>query len=145
MKWSHVIVAIVFFVIGAAAVFFGVSRSCQDVSLKATTSGTSVGFALGVAGKADKPAAKPASAAVAPKITFRIEKAVNRHGSDIRDFEMKANEGYEACQKACEEEAQCKAFTFVKPGVQSTAARCWLKNTVPQAYADDTCISGVRI
>lgn len=145
MKLSHVIVAIVFFILGVACVlgYEHYQKSCIAVPAVAAVEPVPVA--------AIKPAetavaAKPASPAVSstPKISFRIEKAVNRHGSDYRDFEMAASDGFEVCQKACADEAECLAFTFVKGGVQGTAPHCWLKNRVPQAYPDTTCVSGVR-
>ncbi len=151
MKLSHVIVAIVFFLLGAMSVYVGIERPCQGVNLKAASSGTSIGFAFGVGhntatgGVNVTTGKKPSStASSAPKMTFRIEQAVNRHGSDYRDFEMAAKDGFELCQKACADDAKCLAFTFVNAGVQGTAPHCWLKNTVPPAYPDTTCVSGVK-
>jgi hypothetical protein len=57
---------------------------------------------------------------------------------------MAATDGFEVCQKACADESKCLAFTFVKAGVQGAAPHCWLKNSVPQAYPDATCVSGVK-
>lgn len=150
MKLSHVIVAIVFFILGAVAAavyqdFFEKSAPAKTADCKqAGQSGTSIGIALGF--NTGKPAAKPASPAVSstPKISFRIESAVNRHGSDYRDFEMAATDGFGVCQKACADDVKCLAFTFVKGGVQGTAPHCWLKNTVPQSYPDTACVSGVK-
>ncbi len=151
MKLSHVIVAIVFFILGALAVLIWLgyfdhapAKVSGAHSKQTAQGGTSIGIGLGL--RADKPAAKPASPAVSatPKISFRIEQDVNRHGSDYRDFEMAAKDGYEVCRKACADDTKCLAFTFVKGGVQGTAPHCWLKNTVPQAYPDNSCVSGIR-
>src|SRR5207237_8212495 len=39
---------------------------------------------------------------------------------------------------------QCRAWTYVKPGVQGNLARCWLKNQVPNPVRNATfAISGV--
>ncbi len=73
-----------------------------------------------------------------------LEYSVNRHGSDYRDFAVSNGDGLKTCQQACEDEEQCRAFTYVKAGAQGASAHCWLKNTVPQAYADERCISGVK-
>jgi hypothetical protein len=41
-------------------------------------------------------------------------------------------------------EGQCRAFTYVNPGFQGPNARCWLKNSAPQANPSNCCISGVK-
>jgi hypothetical protein len=38
----------------------------------------------------------------------------------------------------------CRAWTFVKPGVQGPQARCWLKHQAPEARPHPCCISGVK-
>jgi outer membrane protein OmpA-like peptidoglycan-associated protein len=49
------------------------------------------------------------------------------------------------CRQACEAEGQCKAYTYVKPGVQGPAAACWLKSSVPPPVTNACCISGVKV
>jgi len=68
---------------------------------------------------------------------------VDRPGSDYRSFDL-ASGLPEECRDTCVTEPQCLAFTFVNPGVQGPSARCWLKNSVPQATASNCCISGVK-
>ena len=46
--------------------------------------------------------------------------------------------------KACVNESQCTAYTYVKPGVQGEKARCWLKNEIPAPVQNNDCISGAR-
>jgi len=70
-----------------------------------------------------------------------LEFNTNRFGGDIRSFEL--DSGAHGCASACAAEAHCRAFTWVKPGVQGVRARCWLKSTVPAAKKDPNCISGV--
>jgi hypothetical protein len=70
-----------------------------------------------------------------------MEADTNRFGADYRNFEA-ANP--QQCQAACAKEAQCKAWTWVKPGVQGPNAKCWLKNAVPAKSANACCISGVN-
>ena len=48
------------------------------------------------------------------------------------------------CRKACLADLRCKAYTYVKPGIQGPQARCWLKNAVPQESASACCESGVK-
>jgi hypothetical protein len=72
-----------------------------------------------------------------------VEVGVNRPGSDYRSFEMRQADA-KLCQQACAEDQQCRAWTYVKPGVQGNTARCWLKNAVPNPQPDDCCTSGAK-
>ena len=66
---------------------------------------------------------------------------IDRPGRDYRNFPVgSANE----CHKACMAEAQCKAWTYVKPGIQGPSARCWLKHSVPGPVRNTCCTSGVK-
>jgi hypothetical protein len=62
---------------------------------------------------------------------------------DYRSFDLPAPRP-ELCRDACWREPQCRAFTYVRPGVQGPHARCWLKNPVPPARLNDCCLSGVK-
>lgn len=68
---------------------------------------------------------------------------VDRPGADYRDFELEAEQPA-LCQQACAMDAECRAFTYVRPGVQGSAPRCWLKNEVPEPVESDCCASGLR-
>src|SRR4051812_8312916 len=68
---------------------------------------------------------------------------VDRPGSDYRDFDLDRSDPL-LCRDACVAEAPCRAWTYVKPGVQGEKARCWLKEGVPEAVKSDCCVSGVR-
>jgi len=67
----------------------------------------------------------------------------DRPGSDYRNFDLQKPE-FELCESACRENPTCKAWTYVKPGIQGPNARCWLKSGVPQATASSCCISGIK-
>jgi len=69
---------------------------------------------------------------------------IDRNGSDYRDFDL-ASPDPMLCLQACVADAPCQAWTYVQPGVQGDAARCWLKNAVPPATPDSCCVSGVRV
>jgi hypothetical protein len=73
-----------------------------------------------------------------------FEPVVDRPGSDFKNFDLpSANPNL--CKSACEQEGRtCQAWTFVRPGVQGPSARCWLKTTVPAAFTNDCCTSGVH-
>ena len=59
-------------------------------------------------------------------------------GWDLRDPNP------EICRRECAIDRECRAYTFVKPGVQTAAARCRLKNRVPPPVPSNCCISGVK-
>jgi hypothetical protein len=73
----------------------------------------------------------------------KMERNVDRPGGDYRDFDLpRAEPGL--CQAACAKEGECKAWTYVKPGVQGDQARCWLKSEVPDPVENESCVSGVK-
>ena len=69
--------------------------------------------------------------AITPQDTFEYD--TNRSGSDYRSFETQADPA--VCRNECAKDPTCRAFTYVKPGVQGPNAKCWLKNSVPGASA----------
>ena len=71
------------------------------------------------------------------------EPQTDRPGSDYRSFDVRESRP-ELCRDACGSERQCRAFTYVRPGVQGPRARCGLKNAVPPARPNDCCLSGVK-
>jgi PAN domain len=71
------------------------------------------------------------------------EAGVNRPGGDYRSIELPSADPA-LCRRACDDEARCRAYTYVKPGVQGPSALCWLKSEVPPAVPDDCCASGVK-
>ena len=48
------------------------------------------------------------------------------------------------CRSRCQTDERCKAYTWVRPGVQGKQSYCWLKSSVPRAVKDTKCISGVK-
>jgi hypothetical protein len=73
----------------------------------------------------------------------QIEMNTDRPGSDYRNFDLSTG-SHESCRVACRGDARCKAYTYVKPGVQGPKARCYLKDAIPESRANDCCVSGVR-
>ena len=82
--------------------------------------------------------------AAAPRDEIRLQHGVNLQGSDYRDFSMEPDASARMCSDACEDDGQCRAFTYVKAGPRGAVPHCWLKNAVPQSYNDDQCVSGVK-
>jgi hypothetical protein len=79
----------------------------------------------------------------APMGPGRFEMNTDRPGRDYRNFDLPEPRP-EMCREFCMREGQCRAFTYVKPGVQAPGARCWLKMDIPRSTPGDCCISGVK-
>lgn len=67
----------------------------------------------------------------------------DRPGSDYSNFNLPSATP-DLCLAACAKDANCKAYTYVNPGVQGSSARCWLKNAVPAAKSSTCCTTGVK-
>jgi hypothetical protein len=63
-------------------------------------------------------------------------------GMNLRSFDP--NENPQLCEAECKQDPQCKAWTYVRPGVQGPTARCWIKSGVPSPVVNKCCISGVK-
>jgi len=64
-------------------------------------------------------------------------------GASYRNFEL-ASDSWQLCQSACKADNECLAWTYVHPGLQGPSARCWLKNSIPPASANNCCTSGIE-
>ena len=71
------------------------------------------------------------------------EDNTNRPGADYKNFDL-PQPNWSLCRDACANDGNCRAYTYVKPGAQGAAARCWLKSSAPAAVQNGCCISGVR-
>lgn len=75
------------------------------------------------------------------------ETNTDRPGSDYTSFwidkDVEAFVAVRRCQDACQNDKRCSAFTYVKPGVQGTQGRCYLKTSVPPPRKSACCTSGV--
>jgi 1-phosphatidylinositol phosphodiesterase len=78
-----------------------------------------------------------------PPASRQWEPQTDRPGADYRSFDLRESRP-ELCRDACWSERECRAFTYVRPGVQGRHARCGLKNAVPPARPNDCCLSGVK-
>ncbi|TGQ04113.1 PAN domain-containing protein [Mesorhizobium sp. M2E.F.Ca.ET.154.01.1.1] len=73
------------------------------------------------------------------------ETGVDRPGHDYDRFDLEVTiAGFGPCKSACEADANCKAWTYVKAGVQGPKPICWLKSAVPPPTPNGCCVSGVR-
>lgn len=71
-----------------------------------------------------------------------LEYDTDRPGQDYKNFNLPQARP-ELCQAECSSDSKCKSFTYVKPGVQGSSARCWLKSTVPAPVKSSCCVSGI--
>jgi hypothetical protein len=72
-----------------------------------------------------------------------IESSMDRGGGDYRSFDITSNPAPEACQKACEDDNRCRAWTYARPGYVGAAARCYLKDKITRPRRKPCCMSGV--
>lgn len=75
----------------------------------------------------------------------KLEENTDRHGGDYRDFDLPSPDPM-LCHKACVDDHQCMAFTYLKPDTgpgSPQVAHCWLKDGVPDAKKDPKFVSGV--
>jgi 1-phosphatidylinositol phosphodiesterase len=72
-----------------------------------------------------------------------LEFGIDRPGGDYRSFDLGVPRP-EDCRDACLADPGCASFTYVNPGVQGPSARCWLKNNLMPAMANNCCVSGVK-
>jgi len=95
------------------------------------------------------PPAGPKEAIVAGPITapsagsLAFEHDTNRPGHDYHNFKL-GEARPELCRDACAKDPRCKAFTYVKPGVQGQQAHCWLKDLAERPQPGACCISGIK-
>jgi PAN domain len=77
------------------------------------------------------------------------ESNTNRQGNDYKSFDlnqplpMTLGSAVDNCRGACQKDGNCKAWTYVNPGIQGAKAKCWLKNAIPAAKVSSCCTSGV--
>lgn len=70
-----------------------------------------------------------------------LQAGTDRMGGDYRGFALdEANP--QVCRKACADEAMCRSYAYVNPGLKGPKAMCFLKNTAPPANASVCCTSG---
>jgi hypothetical protein len=72
-----------------------------------------------------------------------LEYSIDRNGGDFRSFELPSDPSGLACKTACEGDAHCRAWTYLRPGYGGAAARCYLKGNVKPPRRRPCCISGV--
>lgn len=72
-----------------------------------------------------------------------FETDTDRPGMDYKNFNLTAADPA-LCENACNGDAACKAWTYVKPQIQGPQPRCWLKTSVTAPKSNTCCVSGVK-
>lgn len=80
---------------------------------------------------------------ISEAVVLTYEHNTDRPGKDYKHFDLPTPD-YKLCSQACKNDPECKAYTYVKPGIQGSKARCWLKSEIPSAKSSDCCISGIK-
>ena len=71
-----------------------------------------------------------------------FESGWDRPGFDYHSFDMNSTRVI-LCQWNCQKDKRCKAWTYVRAGIQGPNPRCWLKNRVPNPVRNNCCTSGI--
>jgi hypothetical protein len=71
------------------------------------------------------------------------EFSIDRPGGDYRNLQVPASALGETCKGACDADAQCRAWTYVRPGYVGPEAQCYLKDHLMPPHHKPCCISGV--
>lgn len=74
-----------------------------------------------------------------------LEQNTDRPGMNYKNYAT--SQDPQICANDCANDPNCRAFTYVEPGVRgpNSPPECWLKNGVPNAVSGDCCVSGVKI
>lgn len=73
-----------------------------------------------------------------------MEWDTDRMGLDYHSFQMSSADPA-LCRMACDDDARCRAWTFVHPHtIQGPYPLCWLKGGVPAPAKRSCCVSGVK-
>lgn len=88
-------------------------------------------------------AGRAGNTGTAERIDPTMENNTDRPGSDYDRFHIN-DQRPDRCQSECLlQRDRCKAWTYVRPGIQHQQAVCYLKNAVPLARSNTCCVSGV--
>jgi hypothetical protein len=79
------------------------------------------------------------SAEIASRSFTPMQVDTDLYGGDYKGFDG-STAGL--CEAECKRDVKCRAWTFVKAGVQGPQARCYLKDVVPAASSNSCCASG---
>ena len=65
-------------------------------------------------------------------------------GSDLREIIYdRPGMDWKSCKAACDDERQCRAWTYVVPG-RTEHGECFLKEAAPEPSESECCVSGIK-
>jgi len=102
-----------------------------------------VGLGFGFWSPSLQPGPTPVASTATAKMSER-EHDKDRYGGDYRYFDVNTDH-IEDCEGACKADAQCLAWTYVKPGIQRPHAICCMKSVIPAISDNACCVSGTKI
>ena len=116
-------------------------NAAQPNSVPRAATGTNPPPAQPAAPRAGSPPARPPASAESG-----IQTGIDMPGKDYRNVALNDNgNAPAACESLCAQEAQCKAWSWVKPGIQGPKAMCWLKNEIPPRVSNPNTASGLKV
>jgi hypothetical protein len=72
-----------------------------------------------------------------------MQAGTDRMGGDYRGFALDQADP-QLCRKACADEAVCRSYTYVNPGLKGPKAMCFLKKSTPPSTPSPCCTSGEK-
>jgi hypothetical protein len=70
-----------------------------------------------------------------------VEHDADKPGGDYLSYRMDTPD-FRHCAYKCSQDSRCRAFTYVPPGIQGPAARCFLKDRIPSRSSRRGMVSG---
>lgn len=71
-----------------------------------------------------------------------LEPGIDRPGWDMFSLPMPTGDAA-VCRNLCTRYSDCRAYTYVRAGLQGPQPRCWLKREWSVAVPNDCCTSGI--
>ncbi|WP_167348232.1 MULTISPECIES: PAN domain-containing protein [Pseudomonadota] len=91
-----------------------------------------------------RPAGTPGQSVMRPPADAPPMFNTDLFGSDLREIIYdRPGMDWKSCKAACDDERQCRAWTYVIPG-RTEHGECFLKEAVPEPSESDCCVSGIK-
>lgn len=130
----------------------GFTTRCREVSGEVRSLGEDGGSIssvryLGQSAAAEGGSRKSPAAGQSPMLSSADEPPMfntDLFGSDLREIIYdRPGSDWKMCKAACDDEKQCKAWTYVIPG-RTEHGECFLKDSVPEPSESECCVSGIK-
>lgn len=91
-----------------------------------------------------RPAGTPGQSVMQPSADAAPMFNTDLFGSDLREIIYdRPGMDWKSCKAACDDERQCRAWTYVVPG-RTEHGECFLKEAVPEPSESECCVSGIK-